>query len=87
MTGSKWGAVVTYIAVFAAAMLNPGTEIADGAALFFGALAAVHLLECVVVLRWLKEFDGPLSMHLGHTFLFGFLHWLPLYRAQQDSQG
>jgi hypothetical protein len=44
-------------------------------------LLAAHALEVVVAFGKVKLYRGPLAVSVALTVLFGFLHWMPLARA------
>ena len=85
MTVVKVGAAMGYAALVLVALLSPNTSVSVGVVWFLGVVALIHALECVLVWRWLREFEGPLAGHLAQTLLFGFLHWWPLRKAQKSA--
>jgi uncharacterized protein YhhL (DUF1145 family) len=51
-------------------------------------LFAVHCIEMVVALRYIRLYEGPLAISLLLTLLFGFVHWMPYKkRALRGSAG
>jgi len=49
------------------------------------ALLAIHVLEAIVALKYIKTYQGPLWHSLLLALLFGLLHWLPLARATKAT--
>ena len=53
---------------------------------FWQTIAAVllvaHLLEVIVMFKYVKRYRGSLGASLVLTLLFGFLHWKPLMQAK-----
>ncbi|MBC7917127.1 MAG: hypothetical protein H7Y28_04875 [Rhodoferax sp.] len=49
------------------------------------ALLAVHALEVPFVFKHIKLHAGPVSHSVGLTLLFGFLHWMPLAKANRQA--
>lgn len=52
----------------------------------FGALAVVHLVECVAFLGVLRKSGRPLAEELWQTFLFGIVH-VSMVRRELESGG
>ena len=56
---------------------------------FWKAIAAVlllaHLLEVIVMFKYVKRYRGSLGASLVLTLLFGFLHWKPLMQAKERA--
>jgi hypothetical protein len=54
---------------------------------FWKTIAAVqllaHLLEIIVMFKYVKRYRGSLGASLVLTLLFGFLHWKPLMKVKQ----
>ena len=54
---------------------------------FWKTIAAVlllaHLLEIIVMFKYVKRYRGSLGASLVLTLLFGFLHWKPLMQAKE----
>ncbi|MHC8333454.1 hypothetical protein [Pseudomonas sp. LB3P25] len=54
---------------------------------FWKTIAAVlllaHLLEVIVMFKYVKRYRGSLGASLVLTLLFGFLHWKPLMQVKQ----
>ena len=48
-------------------------------------LLVTHALEVPLFLRHIRRYEGPLAVSIALTVLFGFLHWLPLARAESDA--
>lgn len=46
-------------------------------------LLLAHLLEVIVMFKYVKRYRGSLGASLVLTLLFGFLHWKPLMQAKQ----
>ncbi|MHC8380919.1 hypothetical protein [Pseudomonas sp. LB3P14] len=53
---------------------------------FWKTIAAVllvaHLLEVIIMFKYVKRYRGSLGASLVLTLLFGFLHWKPLMHAK-----
>ncbi|MCP4908059.1 MAG: hypothetical protein GY910_24065 [bacterium] len=49
-------------------------ELAGFGRMLFGALAAVHTVECIAFLGVLKKSPRPLPGEIWQTFLFGIVH-------------
>ena len=39
---------------------------------------AIHVIELVLVFKYVKAYAGPLANSVVLTLLFGLLHWLPI---------
>ncbi len=63
-----------WVASIACFFLDPALLAVRLGRLVFWLMAIAHALECVVFLPRLRRADGPLSRHLGLTFLFGLFH-------------
>ena len=48
-------------------------------------LLAAHLLEVIVMFKYVKRYRGSLGASLVLTLLFGFLHWKPLMQAKERA--
>jgi uncharacterized protein YhhL (DUF1145 family) len=48
-------------------------------------LLAVHAVEVLVCLRWVKMYEGPLLLSILFTLLFGFVHWMPYKKRFEGS--
>ncbi|MFT6396136.1 MAG: hypothetical protein ACJAYU_000879 [Bradymonadia bacterium] len=42
-----------------------------------------HVVECVVMKKTFERAGGSLGSHIAQTLVFGFGHWLPLWKAQK----
>jgi uncharacterized protein YhhL (DUF1145 family) len=85
MNSQKWTTVVIYAAMLACLVIMPGTQAAQIIGWVFVALVVAHILEFIMVYRLLSSAPGSLLHHFIHTFLFGFMHWLPIKKAQQSE--
>lgn len=78
MTKQKWGAVVFYLVLIAAAvMLAPGTA-TTVIVWFLGVTLIAHVIEFLVKFGVMKQAGGSMAGHFVQTLLFGFMHWRPL---------
>lgn len=46
-------------------------------------LLAAHVLEAIVMFKYVKRYPGALMASVALTLLFGLLHWLPLKRLSE----
>lgn len=83
---NKLGLLALYAATAASFFVTlPGLspEVVHWMRLIAGGLLVVHALEAVVFHRKLALYQGPMGVSVLLTVLFGFLHWLPLSKAQR----
>lgn len=85
MNSQKWTTVAIYAAMLACLLLMPGSQAAQIISWVFVALVVAHILEFFMVYRLLASAPGSLLHHFVHTLLFGFMHWLPIKKAQQGE--
>ncbi len=83
MNSRKWGAVAIYLVLAIWGFTTASEQVAQVITWVFLGLAGVHILEFLLVFRLLQSAPGSLAGHFLHTFLFGFVHWLPI--KQQES--
>ena len=86
MTAQKWTTLVIYTAMLACLLAMPGTQAAQIIAWVFVVLVVAHIVEFIAVYRLLSSAQGSLAHHFLHTLLFGFMHWLPIRKAQQAGE-
>ena len=48
-------------------------------------LLAGHLLETVIMFRYIKRYLGPLAISIVLSLLYGLLHWVPLKRQATQA--
>jgi uncharacterized protein YhhL (DUF1145 family) len=76
----KASAVVIYLMAVIAVFGVLPAGLASALKMVAGVLLALHVLEVLFALRYIKRHQGPLIDSIALTLLFGFLHWLPLAR-------
>ena len=84
MTQQKWNALIIYavLAVYGFGFASPGA--AQIVLYIFLALPLIHLLEYAMVFRVLQGAGGSQAGHFIHTIVFGFVHWLPIWKARKS---
>ena len=51
-------------------------------------LLVVHSIELLFVWKYVKAYEGGISVSIALTLLFGLLHWLPIAkRLKANAQG
>lgn len=83
---NKLGLLVLYVASLASFfVVLPGAspEVLHWMRLIAGGLLVVHAIEVVIFHRKLALYQGSMAVSVLLTLLFGFLHWLPLSKAQR----
>ena len=83
---NKLGLLALYAATVASFFVTlPGLspEVVHWMRLIAGGLLAVHAVEALVFHRKLALYQGPMAVSVVLTVLFGFLHLLPLGKAQR----
>ncbi len=83
MTVQKWVTLAIYILMLGAIVALPGSTTAQVIAWVFVALAVIHILEFVVMLKVMQVAGGSMINHFLQTLLFGFMHWQPLKQKSQ----
>ncbi len=82
---AKAGCLALYLAALAGLFVElpfGATRIVQYAALF---VLVAHVGEIVLFFGKVKLYRGPLVVSMLLTVLFGFLHWMPLAKAQQPG--
>lgn len=82
---NKLGLLAFYAATVASFVvaLPVSADVVHWMRLIAGGLLVAHVLEAVVFHRKLALYQGPMIVSVLLTVLFGFLHWLPLSKAQR----
>jgi hypothetical protein len=83
---NKLGLLALYVATVASffvALPGLSPEVVHWMRLIAGGLLVVHAIEVVIFHRKLALYQGPMAVSVLLTLLFGFLHWLPLSKAQR----
>ncbi|MBI2734529.1 MAG: hypothetical protein HYX44_14880 [Aquabacterium sp.] len=82
---NKLGLLALYAATAASffVALPLPAEVVHWMRLIVGGLLVAHALEVVVFHRKVALYQGPMMVSVFLTVLFGFLHWLPLSKAQR----
>ena len=80
MSTQKWIALAVYagLAIYGLAFASP--RAAEIVMYIFIALPIIHLLEYAMVFRVLKSAAGSAFSHFANTIVFGYVHWLPIWK-------
>lgn len=74
MSTAKAVVVVAWILLFSCFFVAPGSTVSLVGRVGFWLMAAIHMVECVVLLPMLRRSPGSLASHLLRTLLFGVFH-------------
>ena len=76
-TAVKIGCIILYAMGIAsvAGLLPASYAIVAQAA---GVILAIHVLETIVMFKYLKRYQGSLFVSVLLSLLFGLAHWMPL---------
>jgi len=77
---SKLLTVFVYLAAFLSFFLEPLSPYSETLIMVVAILAVVHGIEIAMLKKRLQALPGSGAAHVVQTLLFGFLHWLPLFK-------
>lgn len=78
--------------VYFLALIALATELPMGIGQWMKVVAigflVVHSIELLFAWKYVKAYDGGITVSIGLTLLFGLLHWLPIAkRLKSNPQG
>ncbi|AQA17154.1 hypothetical protein BST95_01895 [Halioglobus japonicus] len=84
MSTNKWIALAVYagLAIYGIGFASP--EAAKIVMYIFIALPIIHVLEFLLVLKVLKSAGGSMGGHFLQTLIFGYVHWLPIWKTTRQ---
>ncbi len=83
MIAAKIAIVPLWIWAVAAVVAPEITPLAAVGAWVGAATLGAHVVECFVMKKAFERAGGSMGGHIAQTLVFGFGHWLPLWKAQK----
>ena len=85
MNTNKWVALAVYAALAGYGLFFASPGAATIILYIFIALPIIHLLEFAMVRKVLSTAGGSQGGHFLQTLVFGYVHWLPLWKTQSGK--
>lgn len=82
-TSLKVGAIGFYVVTLASLFLGSLAAYSTVLLYITAALAVAHIGEYVLLNKRITKLPGSKSGHFINTLLYGFIHWLPLFKEHK----
>lgn len=83
MLAAKTAIIPLWVWAIASLAVPESTPLAHVGVWIGGVTLAAHVVECVVMKKTFEKAGGSMGSHIAQTMVFGFGHWLPLWKAQR----